>query len=213
MQSRLQTVLFDLDGTLIDSTALILDTYRATAREHGRPVPDDGALMRAFGTPLRDNLAQWSEDPAEVDAMMATYSRLNDRDHDARVKAFDGVEPALEALKARGVRLGVVTGKRLDFARRGLEVSGLARLFEVVVGPESTSRHKPHPEPVQEGLRLLGQPIEGAAYVGDSPSDVGAGRAAGVEAIAVAWGPVPRAVVEAAGPHRWLKAPGEIASL
>lgn len=213
MKAPFHTVLFDLDGTLVDSTALILRTYRETALEHGQPAPDEGELMAAFGTPLRDNLARFARDEGELERLIATYTRINDVHHDAMVRPFEGVAEALAALAARGAKLGVVTGKRIAFARRGLEVAGLSGYFEVVIGPEATARHKPSPDPVQEALRQLGSVPEGAAYVGDSPSDVRAGRAAGTSAVAVAWGPLPRPVVEAAGPHRWLEHPRDIATL
>lgn len=207
------TVLFDLDGTLIDSTRLILDAYRHTLVAHGFAPVEDHVLMGRFGTPLRENLEKLSDDPAKVDAMLETYSQYN-RDHqDALITAFPGVVDAIRTLAERGKRLAIVTGKREAFARQGMEIAGLAPYFTEVVGPGRYAQPKPHADPVQEGLRAVGAAAEGALYVGDSIHDVGSAQAAGVASAVVRWGPLPDAMFEANPPDLWIETPAQLAAL
>jgi len=190
-QGRLETILFDLDGTLIDSTELILSSFRHTMRTHlGRQLPDEDWLS-TMGRPLRTQLRDFARDEADVEAMMATYSTHNDEYHDAAIAAFPGVAPLLGALLEAGHTLGIVTSKRKEFALRGLRVSGLpVEWFGAIVTADDVERHKPDPEPLLVALSTLGCESPGTAmYVGDSPFDMAAGRAAGVATVAVAWGP------------------------
>ena len=105
---------------------------------------------------------------------------------------FDGIVDVLEALKREGRRLGVVSAKRKPTVQRVFDGAGVGVYFDVVVGSDDTERHKPHPEPVLKALELLGAQPNEAAYVGDSPFDVAAARAAGVYAVAVGWGGIHR---------------------
>jgi pyrophosphatase PpaX len=108
--------------------------------------------------------------------------------HDA-LQACDGIEGALARLEAEGRRLGIVTAKRQVTVRLAFDVlPWLEGHFEVVVGAEDTTRHKPNPEPLLHALEQLGAAPAEAAYVGDSPFDVAAAKAAGVFAVAVTWG-------------------------
>ena len=95
-------------------------------------------------------------------------------------------------LKREGRRLGVVSAKRKPTVQRVFDGAGVGVYFDVVVGSDDTERHKPHPEPVLKALELLDARPEDAAYVGDSPFDVAAARAAGVYAVAVGWGGIHR---------------------
>jgi len=188
---RFETILFDLDGTLIDSTELILSSFRHTMRTHlGRQLPDEDWLS-TMGRPLRVQLRDFARDEADVEAMMATYSTHNDEYHDAAIAAFPGVAPLLGALIEAGYTLGIVTSKRREFALRGLRVSGLPlEWFGAIVTADDVERHKPDPEPLLVALRTLGCESPGTAmYVGDSPFDMAAGQAAGMATVAVAWGP------------------------
>ena len=206
------TVLFDLDGTLVDSTRLILQAYHHTLAAHGRPAVADRVLMGRFGIPLRENLEQLTDGPSDVDAMLETYTAYNVAHHDDLVRAFPGVVDAVRVLHARGKRLAVVTGKRGAFAQRGLDVSGLAPYFAEVLGPERYAAPKPHADPVQAGLRAVGGEAADAVYVGDSPHDVGAAHAAGVAAAVVRWGPLPPDMFPAA-PDLWIETPDDLARL
>jgi len=213
-------VLFDLDGTLIDTTELILASCRHTFDRHLRGgCPPRDALIATFGRSLPESLietaiAEGAPDPHAFAAeMLATYRAHNDAHHDALIRPFDGVEPMLQALRASGVRLGVVTSKRERSARRGMARYGLADFFEVGIFHDDTATHKPDPAPLVEAARRLDVAPAETIYVGDSVHDVAAGRAAGMRTIAAAWGPFPRADLEAAGPDDVADAPGDVVTL
>ena len=184
---RYPVVLFDLDGTLIDSGPIILASMRhASVTVLGRE-PDEEQVRSAIGGP--GLIAQMRElDPDRVDELVAAYRNHNEPLHDT-LAAFPGVLEVLPPLRAEGRRLGIVTAKRratvaLAYARFPL----LEELTEVLVGAEDTERHKPAPDPLLEALQRLGADPAQAAYVGDSPFDVRAAKAAGVLAVAVGWG-------------------------
>src|SRR5205814_6675812 len=119
----LSTFLFDLDGTLIDSIELILRSYRHTMRQHRGHEPSDDVWMAGLGTPLWVQFRHFTEDPAEIEAMVATYREYNLAHHDELVRPYDGVVAAVLALRAQGKMLGLVTSKTRSGALRGLRVA------------------------------------------------------------------------------------------
>ena len=209
----LRAVLFDLDGTLIDSTGLILESYRHTMLTHLGHVLPDALWLDGIGTPLDDQLRAMSQTEAQRQAMKATYRAHYIAHQDTRLAAFPGVVGALDALRARGLRMGVVTSKMRDTTRRALEVCGLGGYFEVVVAFEDAARHKPDPEPVQVALRGLGLEPGQVVFVGDSPFDMQAGRDAGARTMGVTWGPFARASLTPFAPERLLDRPEQLATI
>jgi pyrophosphatase PpaX len=209
----LSTFLFDLDGTLIDSIELILRSYRHTMRLHRGHEPSDDVWMRGLGTPLWVQFRHFTEDPAEIEAMVATYRAYNLAHHDELVRPYDGVVEAVLALRDRGKTLGLVTSKMRSGALRGLRVAGLEDAFQVIVGADEVTHPKPHPEPVLLALDRLGAPAAGAVFVGDSRHDVECGQAAGVKTAAVLWGPFNRAHLADLEPDYWLERPGDLSLL
>jgi pyrophosphatase PpaX len=184
---RFRAVLFDLDGTLIDSGAIILASMRHAAETVlARRIPDH-ELMAAVGGP--GLVAQMRAlDPQRVDELVRVYREHNEPLH-AELQACEGVLDVLPELRRRGARLGIVTAKRLPTVQLAFDViPELERYFDAVVGSDETERHKPHPDPILLALERLGAAPGESAYVGDSPFDVQAARAAGVAAIAVTWG-------------------------
>lgn len=200
-------VFFDLDGTLADTVELILMSYRHTMRTHlGEALPD-ARWLATLGTPLRDQLLEFARDHDEAVAMTATYTEFQRRIHDEMVKPFPGAAEVLVGLRERGSRVAVVTSKRAEVARRTLEVCGLWSEVELVVSAEDVRRGKPDPEAVHLALGRLG--LAGAAgdvlFVGDSPFDLRAGRAAGTRTAAAPWGAFERAALEAEAPDYFLE--------
>jgi pyrophosphatase PpaX len=206
---RYPTVLFDLDGTLIDSGAMILASYRhATRTVLAREIPDEVLAGFIGGGTIRDHMT--SLDAARADELVRVYREHNEPLHD-ELEAFEGVDRVLRTLKQEGRRLGIVTAKRRRTVDLAFAVLPIARYFDAVVTTETTERHKPHPEPVLKGLELLGAERSEAAFVGDSPFDVRAGKAADVFTVAVAWGnihPVDRLLD--AGADVLVENPGEL---
>jgi pyrophosphatase PpaX len=183
---RYPVVLFDLDGTVIDSGAIILASMRHAAETVLGGEYTDERLMAAVGGPgLEAQMV--ALDPERVDELVRVYRAHNEPLHDT-LECCTGMEGVLATLKDRGHRLGIVTAKRrltvdLAFARLPIE-----HLFETVVGGDETERHKPDPAPLLLALERLGARPEQAAYVGDSPFDMQAAQAAGLYAVGVSWG-------------------------
>ena len=208
----IDTMLFDLDGTLIDSVRLILDSYHHTLATHGIPPRTDEDWLRGLGTPLRVQFAEWKDDPG-LEAMIATYRDYNLFHHDRCVTPYPGIVEALRAVRDAGVRIGLVTSKNRPGAERGLRLCELESLVEVIVGADDVTNPKPHAEPVERALQLLGAAPEGAVYVGDSVHDMESGRAAGVRTAAVLWGPFTRSELERTEPDYWLERPADLVRL
>lgn len=181
-------VLFDLDGTLLDTQGIILESFHhAVKKVLGRDYPD-GVLARKIGQPLAVQMWDFTDDAEEHDELLRVYRAYNEAVHDEAVRAFPGVAEVASELRGRGVRLGVVTSKRHALAARGLEVCGIAESFEFVIGSDDCEAHKPDPGPVLHGCKLLGLDPGVCLYVGDSPYDLQASNAAGCDTAAVLWG-------------------------
>lgn len=212
MTRAFATYLFDLDGTLLDSVELILASYRHTALAHRGAAPDDAVWLAGLGTPLRTQLRCLTDDPGEIEAMAETYREHNLANHDRMVRPYDGVVEAVRELALRGT-LGLVTSKLRHGALRGLRVAGLEDAFTVVIGADDVDRHKPDPAPVLAAVERLGADRATTVFVGDSPHDMAAGRAAGVRTAAALWGPFPQAVLEPHRPDVWLHTPADLTAL
>ena len=196
----MKAALFDFDGTLVDTTDLIYQSMRHAAGEVlGREVARE-VLMANVGQPLPRQMELLSAEHAE--ALLNSYRLHNEENHDALIKEFPGVEEALARLRWAGVQVAVVTSKRrfsVDMALKNFP--GLGEVVDQWVTMEDTNEHKPRPEPLHKGLELLGNvPREEATYVGDSPFDVAAAKAARVKSIAVSWGAFSEEALRAAGP-------------
>jgi pyrophosphatase PpaX len=211
--SSLQTALFDLDGTLIDSIRLILDSYHHTLTQHQLPARTDEEWLRGVGTPLHIQFSEWRESPEMLEAMIATYREYNLKHHDRMVTIYPGVVDAIREIKAAGVQTGLVTSKNRHGALRGLTLVGLEALMDVMVCADEVTNPKPHPEPVEKAVALLGADPATTVYVGDSIHDMHSGRAAGVKTAAVLWGPFGRSHLESADPDYWLETPSDLVRL
>jgi pyrophosphatase PpaX len=211
--TAIRTVLFDLDGTLIDSVRLILDSYHHTLAAHGLPPRTDDEWLAGVGTPLTAQFAAWGDDPDTLQALIATYRDYNLKHHDRMVTVYPGVVDVVQALKADGVATGLVTSKNRTGAVRGLTLVRLEALMDVLVCADEVENPKPHPEPVEKAVRLLGADPRSTVYVGDSIHDMHSGRAAGVRTAAVLWGPFGRSHLEGAQPDYWLERPEELLAL
>jgi pyrophosphatase PpaX len=194
-------LLFDLDGTLADSIALLLASFRHTFSTHRPATPPDAEWIAGIGTPLITQMRTFvPDDEALVDRMIVTYREFQRTHHDELMQEFDGAADTLALLKSRHHPTALVTSKGNDLAHQALTYLHLADYIDVVVGMDSCSRYKPDPEPVLIALSKLGATAENALFLGDSPHDIAAGNAAGVTTVAALWGPFSRAVLESASP-------------
>jgi pyrophosphatase PpaX len=187
---RYSVVLFDLDGTLVDSAAVILGSFHhATETVLRRRFPDERILAQVGGSNLATQMALLDDE--HVDELVRVYREHNEP-LQAELACFPGMVDVLAQLKGEGRRLAVVSAKQQPTVRRAFESAGIGDFFDVVVGCDDTDRHKPDAEPILKALELLEARPAGAAYVGDSPFDVAAARAAGVFSVAVGWGGIHR---------------------
>ena len=147
-------MLFDLDGTLLDTHDLILASFRhATAQVLGAPLPDE-RLMAKVGVPLAQQMADFSDDPAVQQRLRDVYRTYNHAHHDEMVREFAGMSRTVDELRKRGMRLGVVTSKRCA-GPAGVALFGLDGAFEFVIGSDDCERHKPNPSGPY-GMRAAG---------------------------------------------------------
>jgi pyrophosphatase PpaX len=196
---RFETVLFDLDGTVVDSGGIILASMRHATREVlGRDYSDDELLQAVGGPGLEAQMSALA--PDHVERLVDVYRAHNEPLHDD-LEACAGMEDVLARLRDEGRHLGVVTAKRRVTVELAFARVPLGHLFDAIVGGDETERHKPDPAPHLLGAERLGADPATAAYVGDSPFDVRAAKAAGMFAVAVTWGRIhDRARLEAEQP-------------
>jgi pyrophosphatase PpaX len=199
--------LFDLDGTLIDTTELILLSFAHTFERHlPGLLPSRERLIASFGRSLPETLTEFAEEFGAPDpstfgtTLLETYREYQHAHHDRLVRPFAGIRDSLETLSAAGWRLGLVTSKMEGFARRGLALFDLDGYFPVAVFHNDTALHKPDPAPLLLAAERAAIATSAVVYIGDSVHDIVAGRAAGVATGAALWGPFPPEVLRAAGP-------------
>ena len=177
-------IVFDLDGTLVDSLPDIVESFAASVASVGHSPPDPALIRSWVGLPLEDMARAFVPERdvvAVVNAYRATYPTRFTR----LTRPFPGVLEALSTLRARGFRLAVATTKRTAMANDLLEALGMRAALDVVQGTDGFP-HKPAPDVVLRALAALGTP--GSWMVGDTVHDVQAGRAAGLGTYAVTWG-------------------------
>jgi pyrophosphatase PpaX len=210
---KIRAVLYDFDGTLADSTELIMRCYRHTMERHLGAAPPDEEWLSGFGTPLEPQIRRFARSEDEFASMLESYREHQRAHHDTLLRPFPGASEVIDRLATRGVALAIVTSKHRRGTLRGLELCGLLSAFREIVTPEDVVNPKPHPEPVTTALRRLGVEAHEAIFVGDSPHDIIAGRKAGVSTVGALWGPFPRAALEAACPDHLIDRHEDILSL
>jgi pyrophosphatase PpaX len=206
---RYPVVLFDLDGTLIDSGPIILASMRhATRTILEREFADEELLAHVGGWGLHEQMRVFDEDRA--DELVTCYRAHNEPLH-AGLDWCHGIKPTLDGLVEQGRTLGLVTTKSRKTVGLAFSALPLEHYFAAVVAADDTRRHKPHPEPLLHAASLLGVAAAKCAYVGDAPFDVQAAKAAGMLAVAVAWGGIHvRDRLEAEEPDAIVSAPEEL---
>jgi pyrophosphatase PpaX len=184
--SRFPVVLFDLDGTVVDSGAIILASMRHATRAVLGIEAEDAELLKAVGGPgLEAQMAAFA--PERVDELVRVSRAHNEPLHD-ELEACEGMEDVIERLHEDGTRVGVVTARRRATVDRAFARLRVGHLCETVVGGDETERHKPEPEPLLLAAKRLGVSPQDCAYVGDSPFDTRAAKAAHMYPVAVPWG-------------------------
>lgn len=191
---RFGTVLFDLDGTVVDTVALIRESHRhAVTSVLGRDLPDE-ELLANVGRPLTEQMAAF--DPARAEELLVAQRTWNHAHTAELIASYDGVADMLGRLKDAGCAIGIVTSKAGPTVQLAFDaLPEVARHVDLLVAVEDTTVHKPEPDPVLLALDRLGADPTDACYVGDAPFDVAAGNAAGVTTVGVTWGFFPREAI------------------
>lgn len=210
-EAKLRTILFDLDGTLINSLPAYILSFQQNIREvTGREISSEELASRiSIPTP---RILEYYAAPEQIPAMVARHNELM-RQNASLITFYPGVPEALRSLRAAGLKLGVVTSQiagEIATARAAMNVEDL---IDVWIHSDLVARPKPAPDPVLLALEMLGEDADTALMVGDSIYDLGAGRAAGVRTAAVTWGFSALPDLLAASPDLLLHDPAELAQL
>jgi len=183
---KLSAIVFDLDGTLVDSSSAIVECMNYALEQKGLPHADPRAVTRRIGTPLEEMFSSVSDaDPGEL---VRLYREQYRRVFLEKTHLLPAVKESLQTARERGYRLAVATTKPRYFAEPILEHLSIGSFFDAVAGAEEVPRLKPSPDLLHLALARLGCTNEETLYVGDHPVDVAAAKAAAIEVICVATG-------------------------
>lgn len=196
-------LLFDLDGTLIDSIELLLRSMEAAFVDH-RPRPTRAQWTAGIGTPLRTQLAEWCDTDDQVVALVDRYREYQDQNLESLTTLFPGVAETVAWAREAGLKTAIVTSKGRVMTARSLAHVDLQDAFDTIVTYEETAKHKPSPEPVLLALARLAATPDQAIFIGDSTHDMLSGQSAGVQTAAATWGPFSRVELEGTNPTHWL---------
>jgi pyrophosphatase PpaX len=185
MNNKINTVLFDLDGTLIDTNELIISSFLHTLEHYYPKQYKREDVLPFLGPTLRETFEPM--DGTKVDEMIATYRKYNLAHHDTFVTEFPTVLDTVKILKEKGYKVGIVTTKISDVVMKGLKLTKLDSYFDVIVALDHVEKAKPDPEPIFKALEQLGSKPEEAIMVGDNYHDILAGKNAGTKTAGVAW--------------------------
>lgn len=205
----IRAILFDLDGTLIDSTELILVSFNYVMKEYLQKEVPEEEIRNLFGIPLRKQMALFGTEE-RADELVERYREHNLQNHEKYLKPIKGAKETLAALKEKGYLLGIVTSKKEDAARLGMQICQIESFFDVFVFSDDVTIHKPEPEPILHALRQLKVSPKEAVYVGDSTYDIISGKKARVETVGVGYTPVSREALKATNPDHWIEKITEI---
>ncbi len=182
---KYKAIIFDLDGTLLDSVATIVTVTRTTLESMGIDL-DDATMRNAIGVPLAVQ-AKWFAPGREQD-FINRYRAAYIEQGGHTSKLFPGTKEMLTTLRSRGCATGIVTAKNAKGTNRAIEMSDMADLFDCVVTADDVTEHKPHPAPVYKAMEVLGVTADQSLYVGDSIFDVHMAQHAGMAMVGVSWG-------------------------
>lgn len=207
----IKAVLFDLDGTLINTNELILKSFKHTFKTILDLEPTEEEITINYGRPLQEIFKSYDEN--RIEEMINCYRKINLELHDDECKEFADVDLMLQTLKNKGIKIGVVTSKKSDMAERGAKLMGIFKYFDTFITPEVTIRHKPEGEPVLKACENLGVSPGEALMVGDSPYDILAGKNAGAKTCGVKYTALPIEKLGESKPDFYVDKPLEILEL
>lgn len=183
--AKLTTLLFDFDGTLLDTNELIIQTFQTVLNSHYPGRFERENILPFLGPTLKDTFD--SIDPEKSEELIAEYRTWNFANHDAFATEFDGVSETLRQLKSEGYKMAIVSTKRNSMIMKGLRLMSAEDLFDTVIGLDDVSQAKPHPEPLLLAMERLNSTPEESIMIGDNMHDIIGGKNAGVRTAGVAW--------------------------
>ncbi|MFK4997262.1 pyrophosphatase PpaX [Bacillus sp. N9] len=185
MEKKITTLLFDLDGTIVDTNELIISSYLHTLEKYypGQYMRDD--ILPFMGPPLVEVFTNMDADRAEE--MVGVYRKYNLAQHDLFVTEFDGAYETIRTLHEHGYKLAIVSTKMRDAVLKGLKLTKLDQFFDVIISINEVENAKPDPEPLEKALKALGSTPEEAIMIGDNHHDIVGGKNAGTYTCGVSW--------------------------
>jgi pyrophosphatase PpaX len=208
---KINTVLFDLDGTLINTNELIISSFLHTLNKYypNRYKRED--VLPFIGPSLTETFT--SIDKERVAELIQCYREFNHKNHDLLVEEYETVYETVKELQEKGYKIGIVTTKARQTVEMGLRLARLKEFFDVVVTVDDVEKVKPDPEPILKALALLDAKPEEAIMVGDNHHDIVAGKNAGTKTAGVAWTIKGREYLESYKPNYVLEKMSDLLTL
>jgi pyrophosphatase PpaX len=185
MNQKIDTILFDLDGTLINTIDLIVASFEHTLNHYFPETYTKKDIAAFIGPPLSETFERIN--PDYVAEMIGMYREFNHAKHDELVSEYTGVQETLDKLYDQKYAMAVVTTKKRDTALKGIQLMNMEKYFPVVISLDEITKPKPDPEPLQMALEQLGKKPDQAVMVGDSEHDILAGKNTGTMSAGVSW--------------------------
>ncbi|MDQ0196665.1 pyrophosphatase PpaX [Paenibacillus wynnii] len=182
----IECVLFDLDGTIVDTNELIINSFMHALKQNALTPLSREQIIPHMGTTLQQQMRAFSG-LEDVSKLELSYREFNYEHHDALVRPFPQVNETMEELRRRGIKMGIVTTKIRPTTIKALEMFDLLQYMDTIVTVNDVTEPKPHPEPVLTAVRNLGVDLRKTLMVGDSAVDIQSAKTAGVYTAAVAW--------------------------
>lgn len=185
MTKNITTLLFDFDGTLLNTNELIIHTFSTVLEKHFPNSYEREDILQFIGPSLKQTFETIA--PLRTEELIKEYRELNLALHDEMVSVYDGVEETLYLLKNRGLKMAIVSTKKRDTILHGLRLMGVSELFDTVISLDDVENPKPHPEPILKALKELSSSAAESLMIGDNSHDIEGGKNAGVRTAGVAW--------------------------
>lgn len=185
MKKDITTILFDFDGTLLDTNELIIQSFEHVLEKHYPGEYKRPDILPFLGPPLNETFDLI--DPKRSDQFLGEYREWNIQNHDALASEFEGVSETLRQLKEEGYKLAIVSTKKNHMIHKGIELLEVGNVFDEVIGFDDVLKAKPDPEPILLALKRLNADREEALMIGDNYHDIVGGQNAGVKTAGVAW--------------------------
>ena len=184
----MKLILFDLDGTLIQSTGIIVEVFKMTFNKFfPNVILTDEKVTSFLGQTLWQTFGEYTDDETLIDDMFVYYRVKSEELINESLEAYPNAKQTMKYLKEHGCKIGVVTSKMNVVAKRHLEITELWSYVDTLVGYDDVSNHKPHPDPLLKATKTLNIEPSDAIYIGDHENDIKAAKKAGMSSCAVTY--------------------------